>query len=190
MKKIKPFLMAMMMLTTALSSGSVISAVAEGETDNYNGTYVIRNLNSGIYLNVAKDGNVEQSSADDVTSTNVWKLELATDGYYKIYAIDSGKLLNADTASVNVNVNDASNTDNQLFDVSANEDGSFKLLSKANGKAVEVINAETTPGANVQQWEVNGHNCQNWELIPVSYGTTGTETKNTSTGTAKGLYCR
>ncbi|MEE5991949.1 MAG: RICIN domain-containing protein [Oscillospiraceae bacterium] len=185
MKKIKPFLMAMMMLTTALSSGSVISAVAEGETDNYNGTYVIRNLNSGIYLNVAKDGNVEQSSADDVTSTNVWKLELATDGYYKIYAIDSGKLLNADTASVNVNVNDASNTDNQLFDVSANEDGSFKLLSKANGKAVEVINAETTSGANVQQWEVNGHNCQNWELIPVSYGTTGTETKNTSTGTAK-----
>ena len=33
---------------------------------------------------------------------------------------------------------------------------------------VEVENASQTSGANVQQWEVNGANCQNWILEPTT----------------------
>ena len=48
---------------------------------------------------------------------------------------------------------------------------------------MEIINADTAPGANVQLWELNGINCQDWELIPVSVlSGNPTETKVTVTG--------
>ena len=91
--------------------------------------------------------------------------------------------LSLDSTGNNISVADAKGADNQLFNLSANADGSFKLVIKSTGNAVEVINAETTDGANVQQWEINGANCQDWELIPVSYAdASAKETKVKVTG--------
>lgn len=51
-----------------------------------------------------------------------------------------------------------------------NTDGSYKILTGiSEGKsAVEVRNAGTSAGENIQQYEVNGASCQNWIPEPVS----------------------
>ena len=73
----------------------------------------------------------------------------------------------------------------QQFKFVENADGSFLILTKASGDAscVEIVNAETANGANVQQYERNGHNCQSWILEPVAEQTTTTTTTITTTTT-------
>ena len=169
MKKIKALLAAVMMLAALPAGQGMASVTASAEAENYNGYYVIRNVNSGIYLSQSETSdNVVQSSPKTLSNFNFWKLEVNADGYYQILSPD-GKALSLDSTGNNISVADAKGTENQLFNLSANADGSFKLVIKSTEKAVEVINAETTDGANVQQWEINGANCQDWELIPVIY---------------------
>lgn len=185
MKRVKSFLAAVMMLA-ALPSAPIIGTAAEAGA--YDGVYVIRNVNSGKYLNVtdgktANGTNVQQWSTDAAHAYDTWRLEGDADGYYKIYSMleDGTKLvLNADDS--NINIYEENGKDTQLFALDANADGSFRILSKANDQAVEIINASTDSGANVQLWEQNGINCQDWELVPVEWGTSGKETKVTVIG--------
>ncbi len=173
MKKIKAFLAAVMMLA-AVPASQGFSPMQAAAADNLNGYYVIRNVNSGMYLSINAEQNstptnVIQNSLTKADYSNTWKLEVNSDGYYQILDSTTQMALTLASTGNNINVDTAKGTDNQLYNLSANTDGSFKLVIKSTGKAVEVINAETTAGANVQQWEINGANCQDWELIPVSY---------------------
>lgn len=194
MKKFKAFLGALLMLTSL--SAAYSSAEVSAEPAQLDGTYLIRNVNSGIYLNVAgenaADGaNVQQSGTDYGNPDDVWKLVSDGNGYYKIYSmLDEGYCLNVEKSDNlfgdNICISRDSAVDEQLYTLSANADGSFKILTKCSGgtHTVEVINAETTDGANVQQWENNGANCQDWQLIPVKYYKSGelSETRCTVTG--------
>lgn len=181
MKKIKAFLAALMMLVSIpiISDKEFTKASAE----SFGGTYLIKNVNSGSYLNVeggktANGTNVQQWGASDCRSENTWRIVETEDGYCKIYSmVDGGKncLLNTgdgkDSSVNNICIYEDTGADNQLYKLSANSDGSFKLLVKSSDdtKAVEIVNAETSDGANVQQWDVNGVNCQDWQIIPVDY---------------------
>lgn len=183
MKRIRSFLTAVMMLAAlpVIPAGS-LSAAAAGQ---YDGTYVIRNVNSGKYLNVeggaAVSGtNVQQWAADSAHAYDTWQLTETEDGCYKISSMLDAKLV-LSVVDGNVCIASDSGAASQLYQLSANADGSFKLLSKADDKAVEIKDALTDSGANVQVWEVNGVNCQDWELIPVKLAS-GTETKATVTG--------
>ena len=180
MKKIKAFLASLMMLATLplVQDSNIASAV---DSNALNGTYVIRNVNSGIYMSIDSN-NVVQNTLTKATELNTWKLQATRNGYYQILAMN-GNALNAETTDANISVSKATGADNQLFSLDANTDGSFRIVNKSSGKAVEVINAETTAGANIQQWELNGVNCQDWELIPVNYATGNLkETNVTVTG--------
>ncbi len=190
MKKLKALLAAVMMTVATASAYSGV--VTAEEATNYNGTYLIKNVNSGIYLDVTggetADGtNVQQWGADTGLAYNTWRIEATDDGYYKIFTMagDGTSCLTAEnngTASgENICIKKDSGADTQLYKLSANSDGSFKILTKSanGGQAVEVKNADTEAGANVQIWEVNGVNCQDWQLIPVRYADSAklTETK-------------
>ncbi len=189
MKRIKSFLAALMMLA-ALPAAPLTAGAAE----SYDGVYVIRNVNSGLYLNVTEGkaenaANIQQWSTDAAHPYDTWRLESTDDGYYKIYSMLSGGksyLLNAgdgkDAADANVCLYEETGADNQLFRLAGNKDGSTRIISKANEKAVEIVNAETSAGANVQMWEQNGINCQDWELVPVSWITDAAETPCTVSG--------
>ncbi len=193
MKRIKAFLAALMMLSAMTAAYS--SVISAEETQTLDGTYLIRNVNSGSYLDVeggasASGTNVQQWGTEEAYAYNTWRLESDGSGYYRIYSmVDGGGslLLNAgsgtDASQANVCIYESTGADNQLYALTANKDGSFKLLSKANGNAVEVINAETAAGANVQQWEVNGANCQDWELIPIDYVVRSSLTETACTST-------
>ncbi|MDE6005229.1 MAG: RICIN domain-containing protein [Oscillospiraceae bacterium] len=179
MKKVKAFLASLMILTT-LPFAQGIDIASAVDTNALDGIYVIRNVNSSIYMSIDSD-NVVQSTLTRATELNTWKLQATENGYYQILAM-SGSALNAETTEANINIASATGAENQLFSLEANSDGSVRIISKATGKAVEVINAETTSGANIQQWEQNGFNCQDWELIPVNYATNLKETNVTVTG--------
>ena len=188
MKKIRAILAALMMVA-ALPVIPAIPAQAVNAPDPLDGTYVIRNVNSGKVLNVeggkAENGtNVQQWSTDAAHTYDTWRIASAGDGLYKIYSLlGDGKtfVLNAGTDN-NVSIGTDAGTDGQLYSFVANKDGSFRIVSKADEKAVEIVNALTDSGANVQVWEQNGVNCQDWELIPVTWTTEGEETKCVVTG--------
>lgn len=180
MKKFKSLAAAILMLTTVTSAyrGTIVTAAVKTVP---NGTYLLRNVNSGMYMDVAdannNESNVQQGKATEAFSYNTWKLESDDNGYYSIYSMvgdESNCLTVTQTDKLlgdNICIGNNKGTDNQLYKLSANSDGSFKILTKCsnNTNSVEIINADTEAGANVQQWEVNGANCQDWELIPIDY---------------------
>lgn len=48
------------------------------------------------------------------------------------------------------------------------ENGTYTITSKHSGKLVEVGNADTADGANVNQWPANGHPTQQWVITHIS----------------------
>ncbi len=187
MKRAKALFIALAMFSTMSVMGTSMVSVAETTTSVSEGTYLIRNVNSGIYLDVtdndARDGaNVVQNSAEAGDAGNIWRVAYDADGYASIYSMlgdGNTYCLSIDSDNVNICIKTKADTDNQLFYILGNDDGSCCLVTKGSGfgQTLEVINAETADGANVQQWVFNDHTYQNWEFIPVSYlnGQTGME---------------
>ena len=136
--------------------------------------YRIRNVNSGLYLQVAgvaaKNGtNVQQWGSDGIAVHDIWKLCSAGEGYYYLVsAVGDGGTYVLDVAGkkaangTNIDIYTYNGGDNQKFMLTKNGDGSYQIRTHiSNGNSVvEVENASQTSGANVQQWEVNGANCQ------------------------------
>ena len=150
--------------------------LAEGAVMNENTKYMFKNVNSGLYLEVANGSaaagtNVQQGDSSNPEAKNTWQLKAASDGYYYMYSmLGDGKtyLLDLDYGKkdngTNIGIYTDTNNDAQLFKFSKNSDGSYLILTK-NSKdrsCVEVVSAKTESGANVQQWERNGHACQSW----------------------------
>lgn len=145
-------------------------------TFNDGSTYRIKNVNSGLYMQVdgakAENGtNVQQWGTADGVTHDIWKLLDAGEGYYYLAsAVGDGGTYMLDIAGkktangTNVDIYQYNGGDNQKFMITKNADGSYKLRTKISGNksAVEIANAGTGSGDNVQQWEVNGANCQDW----------------------------
>ncbi len=137
-------------------------------------TFMLKNGNSGLYMTLedspADGTNVVQSPVVNATSGNaLWKAVSAGNGYYRLYSCaDDTKLLDlyygeAENGT-NIGIWSDTQADAQLFKFIRQEDGSYIIATKSSNdaSAVEVINASADNGANVQQWERNGHACQTW----------------------------
>lgn len=149
--------------------------------------YMIKNVNSGLYMEVA-DGsaengaNIQQWGADGAAANNVWRVIASPkDGYYYLYsALSDGASFCLDLTAnktdngTNIELYQKNYKDAQQFMFVENSDGSYTIRPRLNPDAcVEVINASTEAGANIQEWELNGATCQNWILEKVDpYGTT------------------
>lgn len=147
--------------------GAVIDTSAE---------FMLKNANSGLYMDVvggtAESGtNVQQWGASSAGAYNTWKAVAAADGYYYIYSqvgdgstylldIDYGKTDNG----TNIAIFENTDSDAQLFKFVQNDDGSYLIVTKISNdtSCVEIENGSAEAGANVQEWELNGENCQNW----------------------------
>ncbi len=146
------------------------------DTNQY---YMIKNKNSGLYLTAEGNdngSNVSQSSTG-VEAPAIWKFVDNGDGYFKILNQQDGtKYLDVTAGKTDNGTNieiyrSATKPQAQLFKLIENSDGSVIIATKASGEksCVEIINAETGIGANVQQWERNSHACQSWILETVDY---------------------
>lgn len=146
--------------------------------------YRFKNVNSGLYLEVknaeaAAGANVQQWSGDTVGEWNVWHLAHKGYNYYEIWSyLDGGDkyLLDVDGGKgdngTNIGIYTNTNSGAQWFRFFENGDGSYTIVSRCSGDkgALEVGSASTAAGGNVQQWELNGHNCQKWILEEVDWG--------------------
>lgn len=145
--------------------------------------YMIQNVNSGQFLEVqdgkAESGaNVQQWGADSSSPSqhNVWHFEEVNWGYYYVYSgVGEGNnlLLQCDSNKdgSNIFINEPLKSSNQYFKFVDNEDGTYTIVTRSSKdlSCVEVADASTGSGANVQQWTWNDNNCQKWKLIPVDY---------------------
>ncbi len=137
--------------------------------------YTIKNVNSGLYLQVAEGAAssgtsvVQGKLADKKAYT--WHLTEAGDGYYYIYTcLGDGKTYcidlpygNTDNGnSIGIWSNDES--DARKFKFIDNGDGTYTITTKSTGDAscFGVISNSTEDGADVIQWVCNGHDSQKW----------------------------
>ena len=142
--------------------------------------YEFENVNSKLVLDIL-DGKMEnntnvQQSASSHADTQRWSLKPSDSNknFYSIHSVkDSNFALKVASSSNGGNICIApfSSSDNSmLFKFSKNPDGSYMIMTLASKDEyfVEVINASTQNGANVQQWVVTNHVCQNWKLNEVN----------------------
>lgn len=156
------------------------SSSLTAEVFDESATYTFKNVNSGLYMEVAEQNaqsgaNVQQWTKNGEAKHNVWKLKSAGNGYYYIYSGLSDTVVldvsgNKATNGQNVGMYNMKESNNQQFKFTKNADGSYKIRTKVSGDAsvVEVESGSTNTGANVQQWEANGSKCQDWFIEPVT----------------------
>jgi hypothetical protein len=173
------------------SSGETAAEFADGSL------FMFRNVNSGLFMevadaNAANNANIQQWEANGEGSGgaaewSTWKLVSAGNGYYYIYScLAGGSTYVLDVAGrkaddgTNIDLYQSNSGDNQQFKFVKNSDGSYKILTKISGdkSAVEIENGSVEYGANVQQWTVNGYNCQDWQLIPAALPVNGIIARN------------
>lgn len=166
---------------------SIIDAIMGVYGNNSDGidtskTYMLKNVNSGLYMDVAgakavNGTNVLQYTASASKKNNTWKFVSDGNGYYYIYSTlgDGNTFLldvanNSNTNGANIGIWQNTYCDAQLYKLVKNSDGSYSIYTKTSNceKVIEVVNASTANNGNVQQWEYNGHNCQKWYLEAVN----------------------
>ena len=160
--------------------GNAVSDIGSGEIDTSK-VYMIKNVNSGKYMDVsggwaANGSNVIQYTANEAKSNNTWRFVSDGNGYYYIYSgLGDGNTYlldvycNSSANGANIGIWQNTYCDAQKYKLVRNSDGSYCIYTKSSGcsSVVEVVNADTSNNANVQQWEYNGHNCQKWYLEAV-----------------------
>ena len=145
--------------------------------------FMLKNVNSGLYLEVANGSaeagaNLQQWGADGAAAHNTWRAISAGDGYYYLYSqvgdkitylmdISGGKADNGTNAALWTK---SSREQAQQFLFAKNSDGSYTIYTRASElkSCVEVADASTASGANVQQYAYNGNACQHWNLEEVA----------------------
>ena len=160
-----------------------------------NVSFMLKNANSGLYLEVAdskaeQGANVRQWAASSPSANNTWTFKQATGDYYYIVSNLGGNgkyMLYVDNGSKdnggNIVIAEKNGYSDQFFKIMDNGDDTVSILTRASrdARAVEVESALTSNGANVQQWEVNNHNCQKWILEKVDFSTETTTTTTVTT---------
>lgn len=134
--------------------------------DVTDGTYAIKNLNSGRFL-AENNGNVIQSSEE------IWTLTKQSDGMYTVQS-ENGRALTVENGSAddgaNISLEEFTGDISQKFTLYGNSDGSYVLLSAASGSksCADVYGISLDDGANICQWNYWGGNGQKFILEPVA----------------------
>lgn len=163
-------------VTPAVSASPSPSEVAATQIED--GIYMIKNVNSGKYLDVAggtaaNGTNVQQWGASSAASYNSWKIEKVSGNYYRIisqvgdgntYALDVTAKSTSNGA--NIEIYKYSGGNNQLFSFGKNADGSYAILTKItnNASCIDVCDYSKDSGANIHQYTYNGTTNQHFYL--------------------------
>ena len=153
--------------------GSKTSGATNG---NYEGTYYIKNMHSGLYLDIANgssDNNVQiQQWGYNGSDAQKFKIVSAGDGYYYIKTGASGysKCLDVSGKSkldgagiIQYTYNGAANQKFQIVEVSSGV-YAIKTGITSGASCLEVYNWSTENGGLINQWNYWGGNCQLWYL--------------------------
>lgn len=128
------------------------------------GTYAIRNLNSGRFISENSGNAVQGAEAN-------WTFTKQSDGTYTVQS-ESGLALTVENGSAddgaNIYLEKLNGSDSQKFELYCNSDGTYTLLSVASGgkSCADVYGISLDDGANICQWNYWGGNGQKFILEP------------------------
>ena len=146
------------------------------------GYYTLQFQHSGMYLDVANgekaDGTNVWQCRYNGSDAQKWAIEDLGNGYYSLISKCSGKYLTVKNGKTknctNIEIDSNKNTKSQKFKLKKIEpvkgsktitDGTYEIeLSLNNNKVVEVVDAVTYSGGNVQVFQRNNANCQKVEI--------------------------
>ncbi len=131
------------------------------------GTYTIKNVNSGKWVS-SENGNIIQKSSADA-----WKITPSGDGSF-YFTDGSGNALTVEKGSpedgTNISISPYNDDKSQKFNIICNKDGSYSILSAVtDGKScLDVFEISTEDGANICQWNFWGGEGQKFILEPAA----------------------
>ncbi|MDW7732895.1 MAG: RICIN domain-containing protein [Methanolobus sp.] len=109
------------------------------------------------------------NSDDDVLVMPMLELTVPVD--CKIISVDSGESLEAPSGEqVNVTTGNYTGSDHQLWILESMDGNYYRIVSKNDGKCLEVFNASRDDMANVTVGNYTGEDHQLWELVPCDTG--------------------
>ena len=138
--------------------------------------YTFENVNSGLVMDIlnaemSDNANVQQYQSNKFDCQK-WILKAFGSGnYYWIRSVqDNGFALRAEGSEngSNIDITAYSSKDSsQLFRFTKNLDSSYSIISHASGDSclVEAAYASKENGANIQQWQPTGNDCQKWNAV-------------------------
>ena len=143
-----------------------------------NGTYTIKNLNSGLYLNA--DTAKNSGSAEQNNTEQIWNVTADSEGWYTLRTADGKALTVANSSSENgadILIADYNGSNSQKFRILDDGNGNMAVLSAVSDckAGLDVYNISPDAGANICQWEYWGGNGQKFifepDKTPVANGT-------------------
>ncbi|WP_194926258.1 RICIN domain-containing protein [Catenulispora pinisilvae] len=136
------------------------------------GTYQIKNVNSGLALDTQNGATAQGTLAVQATpgsgSTQTWKLISAGSGLYKIQNTADGLMLGITNESTSDGADALiwgdNGTPDHLWSVNATGNGQYKIVNSHSGLALGITNMSQSAGALVLQWSDNGTADHLWTL--------------------------
>ena len=132
-----------------------------------------------VFQNSSVQGANVQQSADSGNDAQRWKIEMMSDGYAKLTHKGTTQCLDVDNNSSQAGANvqqwadlgtDAQRWKMDLIEVSIVSGGIYKLTHKGTNQCLDVSDASTQQGANVQQYTSNDSDAQRWVITKESDG--------------------
>lgn len=146
--------------------------IDEKSADIPNGTYKLGTaLNNGASVMDVANGSVEAGGniwlyKDNGSAAQIYRIERAEFGYYKITSYKSGLSLDVENCEYADGANLWQYTYNgsiaQKWLIEKNEDSTYTIISRCNGKALDVTMGSTANGTNIQLYQRNGSLAQSF----------------------------
>ena len=146
--------------------------VTPGGSPAFSGTYVIKNVHSGLALATSGGGTGQGTLAVQATangsSTQAWTLVPEGSGFYEIKNSASGLVLGIQNMGI-TDGGDAliwgdNGSSDHLWQILPAGSAQYKIENYNSGLLLGVLNQSTSSGAQVLQWEDNGTPDHLWSL--------------------------
>lgn len=143
--------------------------------------FKLMSRNSEKYLDVSEGSMAENANVqiwdENGAKPEEWHFISVEDGYYKIISANSGLALTVDGTMAGSNVVQSTwrDTDEQKWKPVSAGSGFYKIVSKIGDLCLDVSEGKTDAGTNVQVWNDNQLEPQQWQLEVISGVRLGTE---------------
>jgi hypothetical protein len=146
--------------------------ITPGSSPPLTGSFIIKNVHSGLVLGTAGNGTAQGTLAVQATasgsSTQNWTLISEGSNFYEIENVASGQVLGIANEGVTVG-GDAliwgnNGTSDHLWQLISQGGGEYKIENYNSGLVLGVQNESTSSGAQILQWTDNGTPDHLWTL--------------------------
>ncbi len=138
-----------------------------------NNIYKIETINNKYLSTREGSNNITQRQGDD-TDYQKWKLEPASNGYYFIKNIATGKYIHSPndiTNGLSIQQRDFDGSNRQQWEIIVVGNCTFSITSKHTGTCLDLIDGSIEEGTRIQQWECSSNSSQYFTLELVSQET-------------------